>query len=98
MISNNDIRSQQSDCDDNQLILLSLQMKKGWEELYKQQLEKSWEERIKEYKERGGPKLMKWDPTNPKNKETYEPGARTYDDQDDLDVMVSGNPKYLMRW
>lgn len=61
----------------------------GWEELYKQHLEKSWEERIKEYKERGSPKLMKWDPTNPKNKETYEPGARTYDDADDLDVMVS---------
>ena len=52
-------------------------------------LEKMWQERIKEFKEKEHKEMPKWDPEHPKNKETYEPGARTYDDneEDDLDLL-----------
>ena len=52
------------------------------------QLEKMWQERVKEFKEKDKA-LPKWDPEHPKNKETYEPGARTYDvnDEDDIDLL-----------
>ncbi|KAI1297185.1 Troponin T [Halotydeus destructor] len=64
----------------------------GWEELYATYIEKQYGERAKEIEEKGPSKLSKWDPTNPRNKESYEPGARTYDETDDLDIMDTFKP------
>lgn len=60
--------------------------------MYKQYIEKNWEDRAKEYNEKGSPKLLKWDPTQPKNKETYEI-SRTYDDDEDDLMDISFAPK-----
>ncbi|KAJ6217790.1 hypothetical protein RDWZM_008947 [Blomia tropicalis] len=61
----------------------------GYDSMVEASLEKMWQERTKEFKEKEHSGLVKWDPEHPKNKETYEPGARTYDDndEDDLDLM-----------
>ncbi|CAG2181765.1 unnamed protein product, partial [Oppiella nova] len=50
-------------------------------------LEKQWEEKISQFKEREVKNNNKWDPTAPKNKETFEPGVRTYDDDGDDDLL-----------
>lgn len=55
-------------------------------------MEKQHEEREKEFKEtHAESKLQKWDPTNPRNKETFEPERATYDDGDD-DIMETIKP------
>ena len=65
----------------------------GWEKLTKEEQEKIREEREKEFKERGDPKLQKWDPTNPRNREIYEPTEKAgYDDTDDFDIMDTYKP------
>lgn len=69
----------------------------GWEELYKQYIEKQWADRSKEFQEKGAPKLLRWDPVNPKNKETYEI-SRTYDDDEEDLMDVSFAPKAGELW
>lgn len=64
----------------------------GYEELCKSILERQREDREKEFKEQHGEtKVPKWDPTNPRNKETFEPERATYDDGDD-DIMETIKP------
>ena len=65
----------------------------GWEELYKQYIEKNWTERYKEWNDKGAPKLMKWDPCNPRNRETYEARKDAFDDDEEEINIMDFQPK-----
>ncbi|XP_076310677.1 uncharacterized protein LOC143225342 isoform X2 [Tachypleus tridentatus] len=55
----------------------------GLESCYDAELEKQWEEKMATFKDRGPPKLPKWDPSIPRNKEV---GARRHEEEEDEDI------------
>lgn len=55
----------------------------GLESFYDAELERQWEEKMATFKDRGPPKLPKWDPSIPRNKEV---GARRHEEEEDEDI------------
>ncbi|XP_013793253.2 troponin T-like, partial [Limulus polyphemus] len=55
----------------------------GLENSYEAELERQWEDKMATFKDRGPPKLPKWDPSTPRNKEV---GARRHEEEEDEDI------------